>query len=157
MNLNQVGVFIPVSEVFPGIESDFETFKALLKDLSRTDTLFWCARINLISTNPLESKHISRQQVAIDKFLTKNEIEAVNRFALTHGGANKVTVFFRGQLLELMRWTVLYCRDHPDDGKTFEDPNTRRKFVQAALIAADLWAKWVYGNRFSLKDGIDIP
>ena len=156
MNSNQVGVFIPVSEVFPSIQSDFETFKALLKDLSLTDTLFWCARINLIITNPLEKEHILRQRVAIDKFLTKNEIEAVNRFALTHGDANRVTVFFRGQLLELMRWTLLYCRNHPNDGKTFEDPNTRRKFVQAALIASDLWAKWVYGNRFSLEDGIDI-
>jgi len=82
--------------------------------------------------------------------------KAVNQFALTHGGANRVTVFFRGQLLELMRWALLYCRNHPNDGKTFEDPNTRRMFVQAALIASDLWAKWVYGNRFSLEGGINI-
>ena len=156
MNLNQVGVYIPISEVFPDVQSNFETFKALLQQLSCTDTLFWCARINLIITNPLEDRHISRQQIAIDKFLTKEEIAAVNQFALTHGGANRVMVFFRGQLLELMRWAILYCRNHPNDGKTFEDPNTRRTFLQAALIASDLWSEWVYGNRFSLEGGIDI-
>ncbi|MDO8663072.1 MAG: hypothetical protein Q7K98_07665 [Candidatus Omnitrophota bacterium] len=156
MNLNQVGVYVPVSEVFPDIQSNLETFKDILQQLSRTDTLFWCARINLIITNPIENGHISRQQVAIDKFLTKSEIEAVNQFAMAHGGANRVTVFFRGQLLELMRWALLYCHNHPNDGKTFEDPNTRRMFVQAALIASDLWSKWVYGNRFSLEGGIKI-
>jgi len=156
MSSNQLGVYIPVSEVFPNVQSSFATFKSLLQELSCTDTLFWCARINLIITNPIENGHISRQQVAIDKFLTKSEIEAVNQFAMAHGGANRVTVFFRGQLLELMRWALLYCRNHPNDGKTFEDPNTRRMFVQAALIASDLWSKWVYGNRFSLEGGIKI-
>src|SRR3989338_4962399 len=156
MNFNQTGVFIPVSEIFPDVCSDFDTFKALLNDLSLTDVLFWCARLNLIVTNSLEKEHISRQQAAIDLFLTKDEIRTVNKFALAHGSANRVTVFFRGQLLELIRWGLLYCRNHPDDGKTFEDLNTRRKFVQALLIASDLWAKWVFGSRFSLNGGLEI-
>jgi len=43
-----------------------------------------------------------------------------------------------------MRWTCLLAEDHPYDGKTFEDLHVRRRFVQAALIASDLWAKRVY-------------
>ena len=117
MNFNKTGVFIPVSEIFPDVRSDFETFKALLSDISLTDVLFWCARLNLIVTNSLENEHISRQQTGINLFLTEDEIKAVNKFALAHGNANSVTVFFRGQLLELIRWALLYCRNHPNDGK----------------------------------------
>lgn len=155
MNFNRTGVFIPVSEIFPNVHNDFDTFKTLLNDISLTDALFWCARLNLIVTNPLEKEHISRQQAAIDLFLTNEEIKEVNRFALAYGDANKITVFFRGQLLELLRWILLYCRNHPNDGKTFEDPNTRKKFVQAALIASNFWSKRVYGDRFSLNGEID--
>ena len=155
MNFNQTGIFISVSEIFPDVRNDFDTFKTLLTDISLTDALFWCARLNLIVTNPLENEHITRQQTAIDLFLTREEIEKANRFALVNGGANRITVFFRGQLLELLRWILLYCRNHPNDGKTFEDPNTRRKFVQAALISSNFWSKRVYGDRFSLDGEID--
>jgi len=155
MNFNRIGIFIPVSEVFPDVRNDFDTFKTLLKDISLTDALFWCARLNLIVTNPLEKEHISRQQTAIDLFLTTEEVKEVNRFALAHGDANKITVFFRGQLLELLRWILLYCCNHPNDGKTFEDPSIRKKFVQAALIASNFWSKRVYGDRFSVDGRID--
>ncbi len=137
------------------MRNDFDTFKTLLTDISLTDALFWCARLNLIVTNPLENDHIKRQQTAIDLFLTSEEIKKVNEFALEKGDATKITVFFRGQLLELLRWILLYCHNHPNDGKTFEDPNIRRKFVQTALIASDFWAKRVYGNRFSADGEID--
>ncbi len=155
MNFNRTGIFIPVSEIFPNVCNDFDAFKSLLSEISLTDALFWCARLNLIVTNPLENNHIKRQQTAIDLFLTDAEINAINKFALANGDATKITVFFRGQLLELLRWILLYCHNHPNDGKTFEEPNTRKKFVQAALIASDFWSQRVYGDRFSLNGEID--
>jgi len=55
-----------------------------------------------------------------------------------------------------MRWITLYCHDHPGDGTTFEDPAIRRTFAKADLIASDIWAKRVYGNRFSLDGGLGL-
>lgn len=155
MAASQLGVFLPVSELFPDIKSDFTTFECVLKKLSRTDTLFWCARLNLVVSDP-EVDHIAKQQFGLDQFLTPEEISRVNDFASEHGGAHRVTVFFRGQLLELIRWALLYCDDHPEDGATFENPDVRRSFAQAALIAGDIWAKRVFGDRFSPDGGIDI-
>lgn len=153
---NYTGVFIPVSEIFPEIKSDIETFKHLLKDLSRTDTIFWCARLNNVLSIPSEKlNHKARQQFGLSQFLTKKEIIAVNEFVKNHGGVEKVTIFFRGQLLELIRWVVLLCKDLPGDGNTFEDIEVRKSFAKAALIASDLWARRVFGDRFTLNGGVE--
>lgn len=155
MTTNQIGVYIPVSVVYPEVRSDFTTFKRLLGGLSRTDSLFWCARLNAVLSSR-EASCLEKQDFALNRFLTKSEINAVNNFAKSYGGAENVLVFFRGQLLELIRWIVLYCNDQSSDGITFEDTLVRTRFAQAALIAGDLWAKRVFGSRFTLKDGLDI-
>lgn len=155
MASDQIGVYVPVSEVFPSVRGDFAVFKSLLRDLSLTDTLFWCARLNLVISDSSAVDHLTRQQFGLNQFLTTEEINAVNNFVQKHGGAQNVTVFFRDQILELIRWVALYCQDYPEDGTTFEDLEIRRKFVQAALIASDVWAQRVFGNRFSVSDGVD--
>ena len=153
---DQIEVYVPVSAVFPDLRGDFQTFKSLLHGLSRTDTLFWCARLNLVISDPSDVHHIARQQFGLNQFLTTEEINRVNDFVRETGDAERVKVFFRGQLLELVRWVVLYCHDHPEDGTTFEDPEIQRKFAQAALIASDIWARRVFGDRFSLSGGVDV-
>ena len=75
----------------------------------------------------------------------------MNSFVKDHGGIDKVTVFFRGQLLEVIRWACLFCQDQPDDGRTFENPEIRRIFAQVLLMAGDLWGQRVFGDRFLLK------
>ncbi len=156
MSSEKVGIFLPVSEVFPDTDNDFETFKFLLGNLSRTDSLFWCARLNLIVCDP-EVNHLAKQEAGLNQFLTIEEINRVNDYARKNGGAQKITVFFRGQILELIRWIALYCHDLPEDGTTFENPEVRRNFAKVLLIASDIWSKRVFGeNRFSLDGGITI-
>jgi len=156
MDIEKVGIFLPVSEVFPDTNNDFETFKSLLGNLSLTDSLFWCARLNLIISDP-EADHITKQNGGLGQFFTTEEINRVNDYACKNGGAERVTVFFRGQILELIRWIALYCKDFPNDGTTFENPEIRRNFAKVLLIASDIWSKRVFGeNRFSLDGGITI-
>lgn len=144
--MNRLGVYIvPVSEVFPDMSSTFETFKSLLRTLSLTDTLFWCARLNSIISSPHEeTSDLEMQRSCIKQLLSEEEIKRIDFFAKQHGGASKVGVFFRGQLLELIRWAALICRDLPGDGTTHEDPEVRRRFAQAALIAGDVWGRRVF-------------
>lgn len=155
MNTKSLGVFLPVSEVFPDIESNFETFKSLLLDLSLNDALFWCARFNLVISNP-DADHLTKQRFVLNQLFTPEEINRVNDFASKRGGAQAISIFFSGQLRELIRWILLYCRNLPGDGTTFEDPEIRRKFAKAALIASDIWSKRVFASRFSLDGGITV-
>jgi hypothetical protein len=153
---HQIGYYLPVSVVFPQVQSDFATFQSLLSGLSRTDTLFWCARLNLITSATTVVDSVETQQLCLNLFFTSSEIEVINDFAQSHGGASTIKVFFRGQLLELFRWVALFCIDHSGDGTTFEDPEVRRKFVQAALIASDVWANRIFKDKFSLDGGIEL-
>jgi hypothetical protein len=105
MPIEQVGIFLPVSEVFPDTDNDFETFKSLLANLSRTDALFGCARINLIISD-LEADHLSKQLAGLKQFFTLEEINRVNDFARQNGGVQRITVCFRGQLLECIRLII---------------------------------------------------
>ena len=149
----QVAIYPPVHEVFPGIESSLPVFTSLLGKLSLTDVLFWCARLNHVLTRCSELSHQKKQAFGVRQFFTQAEIARLNRFcAATGHPPESVTVFFRGQLLELFRWAALFCDDQPGDGTTFKDPQTRRTFAQACLIASDLWAGRIYGESLSLQD-----
>jgi len=147
VDFNPIRIYVPFAEVFPGIPSDFASFRSRVERLSQTDTLFWCARLNLVLSNPANLDHKLTQESAVRMFFTADEIARINAFAKTH---SMVRAFFRGQLLELMRWVCLWCKDHPDDGVIFEKPEVRSIFAQVALMASDLWARRIYGDRFSL-------
>jgi hypothetical protein len=138
-----IDTFVPAQAVFD-LPADFETFRSVVRGLSRTDTLFWCARINLVLSNAVDRDDVGKQRVAIQQFFGAAEIQRIERFAAAHGGAGRVKVFMRTQLLELMRWACLLAEDLPGDGETFLDPAMRRRFAQAALMASDIWAKRVY-------------
>lgn len=153
--MNPTGVYVPIHEVFPGAQSNFDAFTSLVRKLSRTDALFWCARLNLIISNPQNPDHRATQQYGLSTFFTPQQIDRINRFARIHGGADKVTVFFRGQLLELIRWVCLFCQDQPGDGETFNDPEIRETFAKVVLLASDIWARRVIGDKFSLEGGVD--
>jgi len=53
--------------------------------------------------------------------------------------------FFRGQLLELLRWILLFCPDaSQEEGKRDADLEMKRQFLKAALIASSLWGERVH-------------
>lgn len=151
-----VSIYVPVSVIFPGVESTPVTLTSILRQLSRTDVLFWCARLNSVLTAQSDLSHEQKQAFGLRQFLPQEEIARLDQFcAAGRRPARSVTIFFRGQILELVRWAALCCDDQPGDGKTFEDPEVRRAFAQACLIASDLWSRRVYGDALSLSDGVD--
>lgn len=152
---NPVAVYLRISDVFPRMNSDHRTFRGILKELSLTDTLFWCARLNMVLSTSMDVQPKARQEFGLKQFLTPNEISVINDFVKKHGGPQKVIIFFRGQILELLRWVLLFCRDFTDDGTTFDKQEVRLKFAQALLISSDIWANRILEDRFFVDDNID--
>ena len=156
MQRDNIGVYVSADAVFPGLRSDFDTLRSLLSSLSLTDTLFWCARLNLIVSDASDVDHKDRQQFGVAQFMTEEQIGRVNGFVREHGGVERQAVFFRGQLLELLRWATLFCDDQPGDGLTFEKMEARQSFVKAALIMSDVWAERVLRDRLSVDGGMEV-
>ena len=141
-------VYVPPEVVFPGLTSDFDAFRSLLSQLSRGDALCWCARLNLILSNPANPDELAKQHFGIDVLgFTPEELGRLNAFATDQGGASSVRILFRGQLLETMRWVSLFCTDHPNDGDTFLQPDALQIFRQVVLIAGREWMRRIYGDR----------
>jgi hypothetical protein len=142
---NPFTVFVPYDAVFSEGAATFDHFKQVVKSLSRTDTLFWCARLNLILADPnMDEK--TKQEYYLNCFFTSQQIQALNKFVIAHGGSDHVGVVHRGALLELIRWVCLLCSDHTDDGETFDKSEVREAFAMVLLMASELWGKRVYGD-----------
>ena len=103
---NPVGCFdVPYAAVFSDGPATFDHFKKVVKSLSRTDTLFWCARLNLIIADPKVDEK-TKQQHCLDHFFAPQQIQALNKFVKGRG-SDHVVVVHRGTLLELIRWGCL--------------------------------------------------
>jgi hypothetical protein len=148
-------LFVPAAEVFPGTASDERTLISLLETLDRDETLFMAARLNIIISGPGDFVVKPRQQQALSAMCSSALIDRVNDFARRHKEAGVPAVFFPGQLLELMRWAARHGKKRRNDGATFTSAEFRERFVKAALIAGDLWAKRVYGGKLTAGPSID--
>jgi hypothetical protein len=156
LNLDHdVSVFVPPDAVYPGLPANENALLDLLAGLSRDDTLLISARINAMVTGFSTRSDAERQQQACRWICSQHHLRRLDDFAREHGGVERVVVFFRGQLLEMMRQAALHCRNLPGDGETFSDERIRDRFFRAVLIAGTLWSNRIYGDRLSLADGID--
>ncbi|MDB5345617.1 MAG: hypothetical protein JWP89_3994 [Schlesneria sp.] len=151
----RVGVFIPVSAVFEDCDPTIAEFKAQLALLSRTDALIWCARLNLVITNSTHHDRLVRQRFAIQQIFAEPQIKKIADFFAEQKNPQEAAVFFRAQLLELMQWIAVFCKDAADDGVTFEDSNVRNAFGKAALIASELWGSRTYTGKLEVDSSLE--
>jgi hypothetical protein len=91
---SEVGLFVPVDEMFPDMTADEATLLSLLRELSRDDTLFMAARLNTIVSGPGDFDVQPRQQQALSTMCTMAQIDRVNDFARRHKAAGVPAVFF---------------------------------------------------------------
>lgn len=149
MNSREIGVYVPSEALFPDLEASEASMAALLGTLSRDAVLLACARLNTVVSGTGHPDHKPRQERAIGLFCNEEDLRRINAFAKARPDGDLPTVFFRGQILELMRWAVRCCPVLPDDGTTFNDAAARTRLLQAALIASTLWSRRVFADRLS--------
>ncbi len=155
VNSREIGVYVPPEAMFPDLEASETTMAALLGTLGRDAVLLACARLNTVVSGTGHPEHKPRQERAIGLISNEEDLRRINAFAKARPGGDLPTVFFRGQILELMRWAVRCCPAIPDDGTAFNDPAARARLLQAALIASTLWSKRVFADRLSDTFSVD--
>ena len=68
-----------------------------------------CARLNTVVSGSGIPDIKARQERAIGMICSGEDLRRINTFAQTRPPGDLPIVFFRGQLLELMRWAVRCC------------------------------------------------
>jgi len=137
--LDNTFLYANVDTVFPSLTPDLGTLQALLAPLPRAETMFFCTRCNAILTGFGSGDIQQRQQRLVGMLLGREDIDRVNYIAAQ--SKKRVLPFFRGQMLDLMRWAALFCAGTNDDFTVFDAPQSRRDFAAAAFIAGELSAR----------------
>lgn len=148
---DHVGIYVPAQTIFPEINGTFDELCTLLGGLPKQETLFTCAHLNLVVSNPIETSRFTQQQYVLSWFFTPAQVLSINQFAAANHGTDRTAIFFRGQLLELMRWAAILCSTELNSARTYDELETRNNLARAALICSGIWASRVYGDRFGLQ------
>jgi hypothetical protein len=104
-----------------------------------------CARLNMVVNGSGNPDLETRQARASGLICDPVDLSRIRVFAATRPGHDFPIVFFRGQILELVRWAVRCCPAIPDDGTAFSDPAPRKRLLQAALVAGShsMRSSWI--------------
>jgi hypothetical protein len=112
---NQIGVFLTLETVFPGDQPGLDSLKDLLKDLNRSEVIGICSRLNLSISDHLNEgtgswleRHVRKQWETATSFFRPEHLANIQDFIQKHPHCS---IVFRGQLIELIRWAALFCRD----------------------------------------------
>lgn len=148
-----VSVFVTVKDIFPELQDDYDTLRILLSGIDRNSALVACAQINFeLSDHKThreernltpEQRPMCSQRKLVPLFFTQAEMERLNAFRERRQSTEPI-IFFREQVLELIRWIVLICRDEPGREIGFLNSAELNRFTKALLIAGSLWSRRVY-------------
>jgi hypothetical protein len=148
-------VSVPVQALFPERVASEDALADLLRLMKRDDVLLQCAYANaLISGFDPAFGEDRRQAAAIRALCAPGDIARINALPRPIGRGTP-NIFFRGQLLQLMRMAAQSCDSAPGTGADFVDPEARSRFLAAALIAGDLWNRRIYADRLSSEQDIE--
>jgi hypothetical protein len=149
----QVAITVPASTVFPGLVLDFALLRDLVMKLSKTDALLWCSRLNVLLSTKAVPAGVAQLEAA-GFLLAPWERELLGGFVRQHLPARCILIYPR-QLIELIRWIVMFADDLPNDGSTFNDLETKRCFVKALLLAGEFSSSREQDPYYSQPLGID--
>lgn len=157
-------VLVPalLSEVYPNTRTSdlVSAIKFRLAQLSRTETLRYCAHLNLFVTDAENPQiHLTQQRQLVNMFLTEGAVKRVEGLAQTlsrqrYGNWLRISIFHRGQLLELIRWVSKFCPDQAKYKNPAQNNRSKKVFVEAALLATEIMIKRVYGH-VTVDEGAD--
>jgi hypothetical protein len=119
INARDINSFADIAHVY-GLPSDEGYAANLLASLPLQETVILCARLNAIVSGIGFVSMERRNRAAMSFIALPKEEQRILAFTTPRGGYRTHAVFFRGQLLHLMRLAVKHCSagSRPD----FYDP-----------------------------------
>jgi len=147
---SDVGVFVPFGVLEPSRSATEATMVELVSRLDRDAALLVCGHVNALVTGSGISDVPERQQRAFRAVGTPGDGDLIAQWhRSTRPKRASAVIFFQGQLLELTRWLALHGSPASGDPACFDQPEVRKTFLRAALLASELWSNRTIGDRLS--------
>lgn len=130
--------YVELEDLFPGRECSIAYLSECLGALPLDLVLEMCARANQIASGPSDLSLLDRQRKLASGILSQEALGNLKSATLRGEpeAPKKAILFFRTQLLELVRWALLLC-DAPPLGRPWNQ-DEKDLFIQAALICSSL-------------------
>jgi hypothetical protein len=148
VNPRDINTFADITNIY-GLPATEEIAGAMLSGLDLKITLITCARLNAMVAGIGNASRENRNRAAMSLLAVPKEERRILEVIGKRGGYERSPVFFRGQLLELMRLAVKHCPKTPLP-TSFDNPKNRSQFLKAALVASSLWSARVM-SRFDMR------
>src|ERR1019366_3940887 len=155
---NQIGVFLTLEAVFPGEQPSLDSLKRLLKELNRSEVIGICSRLNLSisdhlneGTGSLLERQVRKQWETATSFFRPERLPSIQEFIRKHPHCS---IVFRGQLMELIRWAALFCRDEEPKDELLNNLNKRDAFAKALLTVNSIWNARIYRDQLVYGDDL---
>jgi hypothetical protein len=149
---NQIGVFLTLEAVYPDQTSSIELLKSLLEQVNKSEVITTCSRLNLIVSDHLNDgtgswleRHLRKQLKLVASLFDPQVFSQIEVFVRQYPSC---AIFFRGQLLELIRWAALFAQDGESRDEMAADLQKRYTFAKALLTVNSLWERRVYRDEF---------
>lgn len=139
MNPRDVATYLPL-EVISGVTATDDSVRNILATLDLQETLIFCARLNAIISGIGTASMEERIRKALTFLDLPKQERRIRKAIEPVGGYGTFRVFFRGQLLELMRLALKYCPRDPLPS-CYSFGYNRKQFLKAALIASTKWGE----------------
>jgi hypothetical protein len=148
VNSRDINTFADIANIY-GLPSTEEFAGRILETLDLKETVILCARINAVISGIGNISTERRNRAAMSLLALPKEEQRILNIIGPRGGYDRHVVFFRGQLLVLMRLAVKYCQKDQRPG-CYDNPKNRVQFLKAALIASKLWTDRAMSSRFDI-------
>jgi hypothetical protein len=152
----EVSVYVELSDLVPRQKCTLAHLAECLGALPLNSALLMCARANQIISGPGTASRMDRQRKLANSLLSTEAGQRLNRVvrARSAGDPAKTFLFFRAQLLELVRWVLLLCNDETVPAGFSWTQTEKELFVQAALICSRISEAKVLAT---LRDNVSVP
>jgi len=148
VNPRDINTYADIAIIY-GLPPTEEFAGNLLAPLDLKETMILCARLNAIVSGLGNISTERRNRAAMSFLGLPKEEQRILKFTGPRGGYERHVVFFRGQLLELMRLAVKHCSKTPRPS-CYDNANNRVQFLKAALVASRLWTDRAMSSRFDI-------
>jgi hypothetical protein len=137
MKTRDVVTHLPAEAIYGVIAAD-KTVRNILATLDLQETLIFCARLNAIISGIGNASMEDRIRTAMTLLDLPKQERRIRNLLEPVGGYEAFRVFFRGQLLELMRLALKYCPRDPLPC-CYQFAYNPKQFLKVALIASTKW------------------